>query len=66
MESFVFDRNKWNHLIVCKKRMSSGLFKNVIYKMCEEIMYLTYMFFCRIAYIYIYIYMFIWNNLVLL
>ena len=28
--------NTWNHLTVCKK--CSGLFKNVIYKMCLQIM----------------------------
>ena len=38
---------KWNRLTVCKKtktenkkQKSSGLFKNVIYKMCLEIIYL--------------------------
>ena len=35
--------NKWNHLTLCKK-MSSGLFKNVIYKMCLEIIYSIYMY----------------------
>ena len=25
--------NTWNHLTVCKKKMSSGSFKNLIYKM---------------------------------
>ena len=28
----VLDNNTWNHLIVCKQ-MSSGSFKNVIYKL---------------------------------
>ena len=37
------DRNKWNHLIVWK-RMNSVSFKNVIYKMCLEIVYLIYMY----------------------
>ena len=40
---FVFDRNKWNHLTVSKK-MSSDSLKNVIYKMCLEIMYLIYLY----------------------
>ena len=31
--------NTWNHLNVCKK-MISGLFKNVIYKMCLQIIYI--------------------------
>ena len=30
---------KWNHLTVCKEKMSLGLFKNVIYKMGLEIIY---------------------------
>ena len=33
---FVLERNKWNHLTVWK-RMSSGTFKNVIYKMCPAL-----------------------------
>ena len=31
MELFVLDRNKWIHLTL-RKKMSSGSFKNVIYK----------------------------------
>ena len=42
LELFILDRNKWNHLTVVKK-MSSGSFKNVIYKKCLEIIYLIYM-----------------------
>ena len=34
---------KWNHLFVWK-RMSSGPFKNVIYKTCLEIIYLIYIY----------------------
>ena len=34
----MLNRNTWNYLIVWKK-MSSGCFKNVIYKMCLEIIY---------------------------
>ena len=30
--------NVWNHLTVCKK--ISGLFKNIIYKMCLQISYI--------------------------
>ena len=37
MELFVFNRNKRNHL---SKKLSLGLFKNVINKMCLEIIYL--------------------------
>ena len=33
MELYIFDRNNWNNLIVSKKKMSSGLFRNVINKM---------------------------------
>ena len=29
----------WNYLTVCKKK-SSGSFKNVIYKMCSQIVYI--------------------------
>ena len=30
--------NIWNHLMVCKKKkMGSGLFKNIIYKICLQI-----------------------------
>ena len=36
--------NTWNHLTVCQKKkkekMSSGSFKNVIYKMCLQIIYI--------------------------
>ena len=39
MEWFILDRNKRNHLTVCKK-MSSGSFKNVIDKMYLEIIYI--------------------------
>ena len=38
---FALDRNKRNHLTVCKKFNS---FKYVIYKMCLEIIYLIYMY----------------------
>ena len=31
--------NTWNYLTVCKQ-MSSGLFKNVIYEMCLQIIYI--------------------------
>ena len=34
-----FFKIEWNHLTMCNK-MSSGLFKNVIDKMCLEIIYL--------------------------
>ena len=40
---FIIDRNNGNRLTVDKKKMSSGSFKNVIYKMCLEIIYLIYM-----------------------
>ena len=33
----------WNHLTEFEKKMSSGLFKNVINKKCVEILYLIYM-----------------------
>ena len=33
---------KWNHLTMCKKKTSSGWFKNVIYKIYLEIIYLVY------------------------
>ena len=33
---------KWKHLTVCQKKMSSSLFKNVIFKVCLEIIYLKY------------------------
>ena len=39
----MFDWNKWNHLSVGKK-MNSGSFKNLIYKMCLQIIYLIYMY----------------------
>ena len=39
---FMLDRNKWNHLTVLKK-LSSGSYKNVIKKMCLEIIYQFYM-----------------------
>ena len=35
MKLFVFDGNKWSYLTV---------WKNVIYKMCLEIIYLIYMY----------------------
>ena len=35
----LFYSNTWNHLTVCKQ-MSSGLFKNIIYKMCLQILYI--------------------------
>ena len=34
--------NTWNHLTACKK--SSGSFKNVIYKMCLQIIYIYLMY----------------------
>ena len=36
--------NKWNHLIVYQKTELRLGFKNVIYKMCLEIIYLMYMY----------------------
>ena len=36
--------NKWNQLTVCKRKISSSLFKNVINKMCLEIINLTCMY----------------------
>ena len=36
-------KNKWNHLIVCQK-LSTVSFKNVINKICLEIIYLIYMY----------------------
>ena len=36
MEIFVLDRNKGDHFPVVKKKINSGSFKNVIYKMCLE------------------------------
>ena len=33
----------WKHLTM-KKKMNLGSFKNVIYKMCLEIIYLIYMY----------------------
>ena len=38
-QNFVLDRNTWNHLTVSQK-MSSGLFKNIISKICLQIIYL--------------------------
>ena len=35
-------KNTWNYLILCKQ-MNSRLFKDVIYKMCLESIYLIYM-----------------------
>ena len=40
----MLDKNKWKYLNVCQKKMSSGSFKNVIYKMCLEIIYLIYIY----------------------
>ena len=39
----VLHSSTWNHLTVYKK-MSSGSFKNVIYKMCLQFIYLIYMY----------------------
>ena len=35
--------NTWNHLTVCKQ-MGSGSFKDVINKMCSQIIYLIFMY----------------------
>ena len=40
MELFILDRNTWNHLTMCKKEMSLGLFKNVINKMYLQLIYI--------------------------
>ena len=36
--------NTWNHCKKKKEEMSSGSFKNVINKMCSQIIYLLYMY----------------------
>ena len=41
--------NTWNHLTVCKKKMSSNSFKNVINKMYLQIIYLIYLYKQHIA-----------------
>ena len=38
----LLDSNTWNHLTVYKEKMSSGSFKNVIYKMCFKIIFDIY------------------------
>ena len=46
---FVLDRNAGNHLTACKKKkMCPGPFKNVIYKICLQIMYIQYISMNRI------------------
>ena len=44
MQLFIIDRNEGNYLTVCKKKMSLGLFKNVIYRMYLKIIDLIYMY----------------------
>ena len=40
MKLLVLDNNTWNHLPVCKQ-MSSGLFKNVTYKLFVDKSYIV-------------------------
>ena len=37
MQLLVLDRNKWNRLNVCKKKIRSDSFENVINELCLEI-----------------------------
>ena len=42
IELFVLNSNIWNNLTVHERKMSSGSFKNLINKMCSQIIYLMY------------------------
>ena len=39
MFDFLHKSNTWNHLTVCKKKKKSGSFKNIIYKVCLQIIH---------------------------
>ena len=40
IESFVIEKNTWNHFTVCKEKMSSGLFKDFMNKISLQIIYI--------------------------